>query len=535
MAQMINTNIAALNAQRNLNGSQSALSTALQRLSSGLRINSAKDDAAGMAISSRMTAQISGLNQASRNANDGISLAQTAEGALGTISDNLQRMRELAVQAANGTNSASDRSAIQAEITQLQSEINRVASTTAFNGTNLLDGSLSNAQFQVGANANQVITTAIGNAAATAIGTNQLNTSGNTVASFGMSVAKSGVSSGGAITSSNTVTQTLTITGSGANTTKTVSVVASTVVAGAATTTTGSANAIAASINAVSNTTGVTAAASTNAQLGGFVAGTVSLKIQGNPTSSGVLPNGVNISATIASSTDLSGLAAAINAQQGTTGITAVADLINGKINLTNALGYDIGIANNSATSTGPTVQGMDANGNATGAATAVLAVNTTAANSSATVGGVVSLNSPTAYTASSTLASTAGGLFGAAVAANTVSGSTLSAVSTLDVTTLVGTLPTGANKAIDVLDGALSAINSMRAALGAIQNRFSSVVSSLQTTAENLSASRSRIMDADFAAETGQLTRAQILQQAGTAMLAQANAVPNGVLTLLR
>ena len=135
MGQMINTNIASLNAQRNLNTSQGALATALQRLSSGLRINSAKDDAAGMAISSRMTSQINGLNQASRNANDGISMAQTAEGALGQISDNLQRMRELSVQAANGTNSASDRTAIQAEISQLQNEINRVAQTTSFHGS----------------------------------------------------------------------------------------------------------------------------------------------------------------------------------------------------------------------------------------------------------------------------------------------------------------------------------------------------------------------------------------------------------------
>src|SRR5512135_1489141 len=180
MPQIINTNMASLNAQRNLSTSQNALATSLQRLSSGLRINSAKDDAAGLAISSRMTSQINGLNQAARNANDGISLAQTAEGALGTISDNLQRMSELSVQAANGSNSASDRTAIQAEITQLQAEINRVASTTAFNGTNLLDGSLNNAQFQVGANSNQVINAAITACDAGSIGNYGI---GNAVAS----------------------------------------------------------------------------------------------------------------------------------------------------------------------------------------------------------------------------------------------------------------------------------------------------------------------------------------------------------------
>src|SRR5512135_1188316 len=202
MAQIINTNMASLNAQRNLSTSQNALSVSLQRLSSGLRINSAKDDAAGLAISSRMTSQINGLNQAARNANDGISLAQTAEGALGTISDNLQRMRELAVQAANGTNSASDRTALQAEITQLVAEINRVASTTTFNGTNLLDGSLNNAQFQVGANANEVINAAITNASASAIGNYSLGNAtvtatvagNNSTAGTGTSVAVLGTS-----------------------------------------------------------------------------------------------------------------------------------------------------------------------------------------------------------------------------------------------------------------------------------------------------------------------------------------------------
>ena len=153
MPQIINTNIASLNAQNNLNKSQSSLQNALQRLSSGLRINSAKDDAAGMAISSRMTAQINGLNQAARNANDGISLAQTAEGSLNAIADNLQRLRDLSVQSSNASNSASDRASMNAEATQLVAEINRVASTSQFNGVNLLDGSFQSQAFQVGANA----------------------------------------------------------------------------------------------------------------------------------------------------------------------------------------------------------------------------------------------------------------------------------------------------------------------------------------------------------------------------------------------
>ncbi len=179
MPQIINSNVASLNAQRNLNTSQTALNTSLTRLSSGLRINSAKDDAAGLAISERMTSQIRGLNQAVRNANDGISLSQTAEGALGEIGNNLQRIRELAVQSANATNSASDRASLQAEAAQLSAEVTRVASQTQFNGLNLLDGSFLNQSFQVGANANQTINiSSIGDARATALGSNVLTTNG---------------------------------------------------------------------------------------------------------------------------------------------------------------------------------------------------------------------------------------------------------------------------------------------------------------------------------------------------------------------
>src|SRR4051812_36155465 len=177
MTANINTNIASLNSQRNLNVSQGSLATSLQRLSSGLRINSAKDDAAGLAISERFTSQIKGLNQAVRNANDGISLAQTAEGGLSTAGDLLQRIRELAVQAANGSNSNSDRASLQGETLQLTQELNRVANTTQFNGQNVLDGTLTNSQFQVGANANQTISVAIASAKATDIGNNHIASS----------------------------------------------------------------------------------------------------------------------------------------------------------------------------------------------------------------------------------------------------------------------------------------------------------------------------------------------------------------------
>ena len=216
MAAVINTNISSLNSQRNLTSSQASLATSLQRLSSGLRINSAKDDAAGLAISDRMTSQINGLNQAARNANDGISMTQTAEGGLATATDLLQRMRTLAVQAANGTNSASDRASLQEEVGQLQQELNRVANTTQFNGQNVLDGSLSNAQFQVGANANQTINFSISNTQASAIGNNAVKTTatGNTsgASSFAGTVA-------GTIGVNQNAAQVLTVQGNGTTST----------------------------------------------------------------------------------------------------------------------------------------------------------------------------------------------------------------------------------------------------------------------------------------------------------------------------
>jgi len=515
MALAINTNIASLNAQNNLNSSQASLQTALQRLSSGLRINSAKDDAAGMAIASRMTSQIDGLTQAARNANDGISMAQTAEGGLVSTSNLLQTMRTLAVQAANGTNSSSDRASIQAEISQLQQEVNRVANTTQFNGLNTLDGTLNNAQFQVGANANQTINFSIGSASANAIGNNALATN-NVDAGFGLGEKVVGTATG-VIKANNFAAQSLTIQGNG----QSVTIPASTLTVGS------TAYAISQAVNSAAGTTGVTSTATTTAILGGFVAGTESFKLQGATNAAGAqVP--ITVSATLASSTDLTGLTQAINNQSGTTGITAVANLTNGTIALTQGQGYDIGIANLTALT--PTVQS-----GATGAAAAVALVGTGAAGDTFNIGGVVSFNGSTSFTAASSLSSAAGGLFGAAEAAATANSSTLASVASIDVTTLTAGVPTGANNALQIIDSALSNINSSRAGLGALQNRFTNTITNLQTTSQNLSAAQSRIQDTDFAAETAALTRGQILQQAGTAMLAQANSLPNGVLALLR
>jgi len=502
MTASINTNIASLNSQRNLNSSQGALATSLQRLSSGLRINSAKDDAAGLAISERFTSQIKGLNQAVRNASDGISLAQTAEGGLQTAGDLLQRVRELSVQSANGTNSSSDRAALNNEVSQLKQELSRVANTTQFNGQNVLDGSLSAAQFQVGANANQTITVGVASAKGSDIGSNNLETS--------VAAGTSGEATAAATTfAANRVTaQTLTIAGNGTSATAAVAIG-------------DSAKKIATAVNANSATTGVTALGATEATLSGLgAAGTVTFSLKGANSSA------VSIGATLSSTTDLSALTTAINAQTASTGITAVGT--GASITLRNEDGEDIQIADfaNTAGATGTiTLTGRDAfSSAATSPAVGAGAVLGAAATTdSATVGGQVKFGSPTGYTVSTSAGTT---LF----AATTPQASTLSSVSSIDISTTQG-----ANDALSVVDAALTAINNSRASLGAIQNRFASTISNLQTTSENLSAARSRIQDTDFAAETANLTRGQILQQAGTAMLAQANSLPNGVLALLR
>ena len=388
MAQTINTNVASLNAQRNLNTSQSSLATSLQRLSSGLRINSAKDDAAGLAISERMTSQIRGLNQASRNANDGISLAQTAEGALGEIGNNLQRIRELAVQSRNATNSSDDRGALQKEAAQLMSEIDRVAKQTSFNGTKLLDGDFTDQAFQIGAEQGQTINiSSIANAQIDALGSwNEPSTT--------------------------TYTQTT--------------------VAATATT----ANlAMSMDINGVTVSTAAgaaDAAAATAALVAAFTAAKAA------PANT-----------------------ALANVTMDATGAITSTDATLTLANLANVSGVTAGITNGTATVTPGAAQiGFE----------------------------------------------------------------------DLDISTT-----DGADKAILAMDAALKSVNSSRADLGAIQNRFSSVITNLASTSENLSAARSRIQDADFASETANLTRAQILQQAGTAMLAQANSLPQGVLSLLR
>ncbi|MUI14731.1 flagellin [Massilia dura] len=485
MASVINTNIASLNSQRNLSGSQSALSTSLQRLSSGLRINSAKDDAAGLAISDRMNSQIRGMTQATRNANDGVSMAQTAEGALSSSGDILQRIRELAVQSSNASNSASDRQALQTEVTQLGSELSRIAQTTSFNGQQLLDGSMGTANFQVGADANQLIS---------ATGANfNTNTYGNNNVKADAAVIKT---DGTTNIAAGTTMQVAGVRGSGAA----IDVEA-----------TDTAKSLASKVNAQTSSTGVTASAKTEVSMG-LAAESYSFELKGDNGDKGVAIN-FTVGGTASTAADFAAGINAINAQSAKTGVTAEYDSVNKGLKLTHASGADIQIEN---TNTADNTRLDVAQYTSTGAAGTAFDAKAIAAK--ATGNGQLSYDSEGAFKV------TDGSGLGSAGT------SSLKSVASLDISTFEG-----AQAAIKIADASLATVNTQRAAYGALQSRFSSAIANLSTTTENLSASKSRIVDTDFAAETASMTRGQILQQAGTAMLAQANTLPNGVMSLLR
>jgi flagellin len=404
MASTINTNINSLTAQRNLATSQMSLATSMQRLSSGLRVNSAKDDAAGLAISERMNTQVKGLSVGARNSNDGISLAQTAEGALGKVGDMLQRMRELAVQSGNATNSTADRKALQAEVAQLADEIDRVAKQTTFNGTKILDGTFAGAVFQVGANSGDNIT----------IGALTNSTSkGLADVAFGFSkesgIAASSVSTLAAITDPSTLN---------------IQVAGATVNLGA-----------------------IAAASSGSERMGQVVE--------------------------------------AINRKTADTGVTAFLTKADDGT-------YTVDLLSSK----------LDSAGDAETVAIAGLSTATTGVTSASMASSIDATDSTT---------------------------------DALGIDTL--TVDTQANAwiALKKIDSAIDQVNTGRAQLGALQSRFETSVSTIAIQVENLSAARGRIVDADFASETASLSRAQILQQAGTAMVAQANKLPQGVLALLQ
>jgi flagellin len=691
MPQVINTNVMSLNAQRNLTTSGGAMASAIQRLSSGLRINSAKDDAAGLAISDRMTTQITGLNQAVRNANDGISLSQTTEGALQEVTNNLQRIRELSVQAANATNSASDLGALDQEVQQRIQEINRIASQTSFNGRKVLDGSFGNATFQVGANVGETIsvgfdtsmkTTAIGKVAtASSASLTSLFTAGAglTIAAGGLTVntgtgavnvaAGNYTTAAGLVTAINTAAGSTVAAASGNEIQITNSSTTNTIAfGGAAATTVGLGTVAVATAGGAATAANYVSGAiasfnfATVPGTGGTSAGQVITNSDFSTTNAAFTVDGTHNISLTTNLTNPAGVAAAIGTQLGagytvanlagtititnnTVGSAAVAitaadagatgaGFANGSgtagtaantsanktftvdgtntvtltTNVTNLAGFVTAVgtalgASYAVTASGsgikiaratagagvaPAITGTDAAlitaggtgtaGTATGATvnttatstgvnTAVTAVgtpttltlvsgdfsvqigtaaaqdfagvyssaqdladsiNSKVAGATAVVDstGVLKVNAGDKVTIAGTKSGVATGNLGFATLINVVSGNLTSAnVLSTDA----------ANNTILRVDAALTSVSTLRSTLGAIQNRFQSTINSLSAVSENLSASRSRILDTDFAAETANLTRAQILQQAGTAMVAQANSVPQNVLSLLR
>ena len=508
MASIINTNINSITAQRNLSMTQSSLATSMQRLSSGLRINSAKDDAAGLSIAERFTTQIRGLNQASRNANDGISLAQTAEGALAEITSNLQRIRELAVQSGNSTNSSADRNALDQEVQQRLAEIDRVGSQTSFNGQKILDGSFGNATFQVGANVGETISIGLSTSSrANAIG--QVASAAST-----LEVTSTALSGSGTIQVGTDVAKTIGASVAGTGAGQTV----------------GSAYAKAQAINAAS-VPGLTATATNN------VAFAIANVVGTTPATDtySLTINGEAIFTTQSLATGLSSqeIVNKINVSSTTTGVSAA--LEGGVMRLSAADGRDINIGQTLTAGTGGIAAGTATPATASRVAFTAGTIDTVANAALVTAGVTGSASSinggSVKLSATEKIAITGDATalgFSASTAFDILKDTTT--ISSASVKTVAG-----ANDAITRTDSALSSISSLRSTFGAIQNRFDSVIATLSTTSENLSASRSRVQDADFAQETANLSRAQILQQAGTAMVAQANQLPQGVLALLR
>ncbi len=487
---VINTNLGALFARNALNNTAAGLNRAIQELSTGLKINSPADNPAGYAIAQRFTTQLNGVNQAISNANQAVSLVQTATGAIQQQTNILQKIRTIAVQAANGSNSVTDRQALQNVVGQLTAQVNTIAQQTQFNGQNILNGNFSGEQFQVGANANQILNISIANASAKSIGVNETGADatlfGGTVGSTKNGLAFTGTTSAGAFTAG-----TVTIAGS----TGTKSVTASAA--------TESAQSIAASVNKVTENTGVSATALTSVALTTAFGGSSMSFTLGNGTT-GAQTNTVNITAT-----SLSGLISSVNNNTATTGIAADQDA-SGNLVLTQSSGANISITGFAGGAT--TTLTAAASG---GAGTAITSATATATG---LFQGLVTAQSTQGFS-----------LTAGASSIGLTSASTLQKVSSVNVGTAQG-----ANKAISIVDFAISALNQQGGQLGALQNRIQSITSNLQTAATNLTAARSTVQDANIAQVTSQLTREQILQQAGISTLAQANALQQSFLKLL-
>jgi flagellin len=489
MALTINTNIMSLNAQRNLGTSQTKLASAIERLSSGNRINSAKDDAAGLAISTRMTTQINGLNRAVQNANDGISLSQTTESALDEVTNNLQRIRELAVQSTNASNSPSDRAALDAEVQQRLSEVTRIATQTNFNGMKVLDGSAQNLSFQVGANVGEVINVSL-NQGMKADQVGQLASQTVAVAGFTATApvaATAGSYSSAAFTGANYTAAPKTFSVGGTSITLNTDLSADTT--GATT-----AAAIQTQLTAAGNTS-VTASAA-----GGKIVFTNATAGAGSDP----VPTGAGASIFGAGTTVAGKDAVKVGDP---TPLTIAAGAAGANITLSNGTSFSLAGTYKDAQSLADAVNAKSGSG-----ISAYVSSD----------GGSLTISSATAYTVSGTQAGTLGITTQAVSTTSTLADSS---VKTVD----------GANQTINHIDAALQSVSDLRSTLGAVQNRFESTISNLQNISQNLTSSKSAITDADFAQETANMSSAQILQQAGVSVLAQANQSQQIVTKLLQ
>lgn len=581
MALTVNTNVASLNAQRTLGGSTNALSKSLERLASGSQINSAKDDAAGLQISNRLTNQINGLSVAVKNANNGVSIAQTAEGAMKESTNIMQRMRDLSLQSANGSNSTSERTALQQEFNSLSGELTRIAENTSFGGQKLFNGDMANVSFQVGANANETVSFGLSKiGAASLTGSHSSATVGGSdptgltakVVGNPVSAASSAAvpavpatpGTGGPTTGTFApATADITVNG------ETVSLVAGThtsaaLVAGAINAGTGTHGVTAteaggqlsfsSTVNnaAITGLTGLGFAA--DVTLTGFDAGTPLVPAGADaPITGGSIPGiaaGITVNGeavAIAATDDVTAILGKISAATGNNVTGTVAD---GRITLTSANGAPIkledvasngGMLGKLGLTAGTTQAKLDADTSLTlngtevkfkkgsDMASIVTTINTASTGVSATNNdGQLGLFSQNDYSIADGAAGTGLTKLGLAAGSHTAINQE-SSVANLDISSREG-----AQQAIQVLDGAMQQVDSERAKLGAVQNRFESTISNLQNVSENASASRGRIMDTDYAAESANLAKNQIMQQAGTAMLAQANQLPQAVLSLL-
>jgi flagellin len=563
MSLSVNTNIASLTVQKNLTKASDALSTSMTRLSSGLKINSAKDDAAGLQIANRLTSQINGLNVAVKNANDGISIAQTAEGAMQESTNILQRMRELALQSANGSNSDDDRTSLNQEFTALSGELNRISNTTTFGGKNLLDGSFQNTSFQVGASANETISFGMGNLSASGLKGSYSSASVTSTALSGMvanvqgSTTKNGSTtvSGVALpTTLPTATDKLTVNGKDITLAATDTTAA--LIATAIQTQVGDPNFTAVVGGGgqltLTNTTGAVTVGGADAEKFGLTAGTTSTATAATDTVSkagAFTVNGVAVTFDPAGTAGTDKTVQDVLDQIKAVAGVGDATIVEGRISITSKNGSKLALEDTTAGSlatlglkAGTTDVKMGADTSLKIGTTeikitkgsdldsVISSINSASAGATAekTSDGKIALSGKADIVIS---AGTTGSLADLGLVAGTSNAAeTQTTVGDLDILTAAGS-----QQSVQALDAAIQQIDSQRAALGAVQNRFDSTVSNLQSIAENSTAARGRVQDADFAAETAELTKQQTLQQASTAILSQANQLPSAVLKLLQ